>query len=91
MGANRRDGVVFKQPKSEGERAKVAKTCKLGLKLSIPVLVDGIDNAVCTAYSAWPDRLYIVDKDGRIAYKGAPGPRGFRPGEMEPELEKIAR
>jgi len=24
-----------------------------------------------------PDRLYLVGRDGRIAYRGAPGPFGF--------------
>ena len=91
MKANVRDGVVYKQPKTEKERAEVATACVEGLKLSIPTLIDGADNAVCTAYSAWPDRLYVVGKDGRIAYKGRPGPGGFSPGEMERELEKLFR
>ena len=26
--------------------------------------------------TAWPDRIYIVDAKGIIAYKGGPGPRG---------------
>ena len=86
-----RDGVVFKQPKSEGERAKVAGACQVGLRISIPILLDGIDNAVCTAYSGWPDRLYIVGKDGKIAYKGRPGPGGFKPREMVQALEQILR
>ena len=91
MGANERDGVVFKQPKSEEERTKVAGACRAGLKISIPILLDGMDNAACTAYSAWPDRLYVVGKDGNIAYKGRPGPRGFSPAEMERALEEIVR
>ena len=30
-----------------------------------------------------PDRLYLIDRDGRIAYKGGRGPMGFKPGELE--------
>ncbi len=40
------------------------------------------------AYAAWPDRLYVVGKDGRIAWKGAPGPKGVRDGELEEAIRK---
>lgn len=39
-----------------------------------------------TAYGAWPDRLYLVGRDGRIAYKGGRGPSGFRPEALEEAL-----
>jgi hypothetical protein len=31
----------------------------------------------------WPDRLYVIARDGRIAYKSDPGPFGFKPADME--------
>lgn len=66
------------------ERRGVAKTCLAKLELEpIPALVDGLDDAVERAYAAWPDRLYLVGKDGRIVYRGGPGPFGFDPGELE--------
>ncbi len=89
MTVNERDGVVYAQPRTAEERAKVAGDCRKGLKLSMPMLLDGMDNAANEAYAAWPDRLYIVGKDGRIAYKGAPGPAGFNPAEMEQALAKL--
>ncbi len=58
------------------------------LRFTIPCLVDGIDNAVEKAYAAWPDRIYVIDPSGKIAYKSGPGPRGFRPREMEVALKK---
>jgi type I thyroxine 5'-deiodinase len=89
MPVNERDGVVYKQPKKEEERAKVAGECQKGLKLSMPMLIDGMDNKVNEAYTAWPDRLYIVGKDGKVAYKGGPGPGGFNPREMEQALARV--
>ena len=89
MKANERDGVAFKQPKSEKERLNVAQTCQKGLDISIPMLMDDMDNSVDKVYAGWPDRLYVIDKDGRIAYKGDVGPRGFRPRDMEQVLEKM--
>lgn len=54
--------------------------------MSIPLVVDGIDNQVETHYSGFPDRLYVVDRDGKVAYKAGRGPFGFIPGEMEQSL-----
>ena len=41
-----------------------------------------LDNA------GWPDRLYLVAADGRIAWKGDPGPKGFKPAELEAAIVK---
>ena len=35
------------------------------------------------AYGAWPERLYVIDREGRIAYQGGKGPYGFDPEELE--------
>lgn len=39
-------------------------------------------------YAAWPERIYIIGEDGRIAYKGGIGPFGYHPEEMQAWLEK---
>lgn len=44
-----------------------------------------------SAYSAWPDRIYVVDKKGRIAMKGDPGPRGFDPSAAETSLKELLK
>jgi len=66
----------------------VAATMCSKLDLSIPTLIDGLDNKVGNAYSGWPDRLYLVGRDGKIAYRGGPGPGGFRPAEIETAIKK---
>jgi type I thyroxine 5'-deiodinase len=70
-------------------RSENAEQCSATLKLSLPTVIDKADNKVNTAYAGWPDRLYIVGKDGKIAYKGAQGPGGFKINEMTTELEKL--
>ncbi len=54
--------------------------------MTIPMVLDEIDDRVGTAYSGMPDRLYVVDTQGRVAYKGGRGPFGFKPSEMEQAL-----
>lgn len=78
----------IKDPTTFFERAQVASTCVSDLKVSIPCLVDDMDNTAARAYKAWPDRLYVVGRDGKIVYTGGPGPGGFLPHEMEAALKK---
>ena len=47
-----------------------------------------VDNAVASAYGGWPDRLYLIRRDGRIAYQGGEGPFGFKPDELEQAIER---
>jgi hypothetical protein len=53
------------------------------LALEMPALVDEMDDAVGVAYVGVPERLYLVGRDGRIAYKGGVGPMYFQPAEWE--------
>ena len=79
---------IVEDPKDIGERKQVAKVCMTKLALEpMPALVDGIDDKVNQAYSAWPDRLYLVGRDGKIAYRGGPGPFGFSPKELTEAIE----
>ena len=83
---NEKAGIAVEQPTDPGERVAVAKKCCTLLKMTIPLLVDELDDRVGHAYSGMPDRLYLIDRDGRVAYKGGRGPFGFKPGEMEQSL-----
>jgi hypothetical protein len=80
--------VDIRQPQSFGEREKVAAQCAAALSLSIPRYLDDMKNATATAFNAMPDRLFVVGIDGKIAYRGARGPRGFKPDKLEAYLKK---
>jgi hypothetical protein len=73
------------------ERRKVAQDFAKQLKVSLPILVDTIDDQVEKAYAGWPDRIYVIDAAGKIAHKGGPGPGGFMPSVREAPgvLEKL--
>ena len=74
---------AIRNHRSIEERRKVAGNCEVALQYGIPTLVDEMDDAVMTAYAALPDRLYLVDVDGRVAYAGGRGPWGFRPAKLD--------
>ena len=69
VGANEKAEVVYTQPTTEEERVGVAHACQTGLKISIPMVIDGMDNKVGQAYSAWPDRLMWWGRTGRSRTK----------------------
>jgi len=52
----------------------------------MPMVIDEMHDPVGHLYSGMPDRLYIIDRAGKVAYKGGRGPFGFKTGEMEQSL-----
>jgi hypothetical protein len=88
MGSNIREQVVFRNPRTDGERTEVAQSCIRNLGIRFPALIDGIDNTVERLYTGWPDRLYLIDREGRVAYKSGPGPFGFDPVPLDESLAR---
>jgi len=85
------EGVIYSQPESADERADVASACMLRYNFSFPMLLDGMDNDAEEKYISWPDRLYIVGSDGKIAYQGGLGPFYFDVDEFEGEMAKLTQ
>jgi len=90
MQSNIKDKVVLASPKDEEERALVAGACVRKLGIQIPAVIDEFGNSTERAYTGWPDRLYLIDRQGRVSYKGGPGPFGFHPSELRSALESVA-
>ena len=88
MSSNTRDHVLYASPQSDGERAGTASACVRNLGIQIPAIIDGIENRTERAYTAWPDRLYLIGTNGRVAFKTAAGPFGFSAKYLEQALEK---
>jgi len=78
-----------KEPTTLDERLDVAETCAVRLAIELPMLIDGMDDAVGRAYDSWPDRIFLIGRDGRIAYKGGHGPWGFSPRELAAAIEAL--
>ena len=90
MQRNVKDQVVFASPRNQDERASVAGTCVRKLGIEIPAVLDEFGNSTESAYTAWPDRLYLIDRNGKVAYKSRPGPFGFNPDDLASALRKTA-
>ncbi|NOT02076.1 MAG: deiodinase [Phycisphaerales bacterium] len=88
MESNRTDNVVLAQPKTFGERRSTAKRCATALDLTMPCIVDDMDNTVDNAYAGWPERLFVIDAAGIVRYAGGVGPFGFNPDELSDWLKK---
>ena len=84
---NQKDKISVASPKTLAERCAVEGTCATKLALHIPAVIDDLQNSTEAAYAAWPDRLYLIDREGRVAYKSKPGPYGFKTGELESALK----
>jgi Iodothyronine deiodinase len=81
--------LMIPTPRSLEERGLVASSCVRSLSIEMPAVIDNIDNTTEAAYTGWPDRLYLVDRDGRIAFKSQTGPWGFVPADLDAQLKKI--
>ena len=80
MPSARLGSPLVEEPETLKERLAVAGQCAVGLQLKdIPTVVDLLDNKVSAAWSAHPDRLYLIAKDGTLGFVGGRGPQGFRP------------
>ncbi|MBM2823596.1 MAG: Iodothyronine deiodinase [Thermoleophilia bacterium] len=89
--SNDEAGIRVLQHTTLEDRVAEALAGAQRLGLSMPVLVDGMENAVSEAFAAWPERIYVIGADGRIAFKGGPGPWEFDPEAAGRALGEIVR
>src|SRR5262249_10276671 len=88
MESNEQQGVCYPQPVTFEDRVHIARDFVRRCEVEIPLAIDGIENAADEIYAAWPERLYVVETDGTIAYKGRTGPFGDHPEEVAAWLMK---
>ncbi len=89
MPSNIKENILIASAKTFLQRDETAQTCVVKLGIHIPALVDDMQNTTERAYTAWPDRLYVIDREGRVAYKSKAGPYGFRPKAMVTVLHSL--
>jgi len=88
MKKNLDENVCYPQPKTLEQRVAIANDFIKRFHFPMPFGVDEMNNAANDAYAAWPERIYIVDENGRIAYRGGMGPFHYKPEEARAWLAK---
>jgi hypothetical protein len=81
---------IFRTPQSFEERTEVTSSCVLKLVLKIPAVVGEMNNSTERAYTGWPDRIYLIDREGRVALKTRLGPFEFDPSQLEAQLQVLS-
>jgi type I thyroxine 5'-deiodinase len=76
-------GII--EHKDFAQRCSSAKSLLDDKNLTIPCIVDDMDNTTNLAYSGWPDRIFVVRTDGKLGVAGKEGPFGFKPALEEAE------
>jgi hypothetical protein len=84
-------GLRLPQPAGDEERRAAAAEFVEATGCTIPVVVDGVDDAVSIPWGGWPERIYVLDDAGRVIYRGGPGPFEFRPEELDGVLRGLRR
>ncbi len=64
---NKDAGISVEQPKKIEARRELAQQARDKLKITAPILLDGIGNDVAIAYGAGANSAYVIGRDGTIA------------------------
>jgi type I thyroxine 5'-deiodinase len=70
---------VIPAPLDFAYRVEVAQRLAKEAQYNFPVLVDSMGDSVNSRWGAWPVRLFVVDRQGEVAYSGQQGPWFFKP------------
>jgi len=87
MPSNETDDICYVQPRSLEDRALIAADFVTRFHYPIPMAIDSMGNDADHRYAAWPERLYIIDETGHIAYRGGMGPFDYHPEEVSAWLD----
>lgn len=82
---------VVAQTASVAERTANLRKIVALMRLTMPGVIDDEQGTANRAYAGWPDRLYAIGVDGRVAYKGGPGPFGLKVPELADWLRNNAK
>jgi hypothetical protein len=86
---NIKEGISLAPALTLPEKQEHAALCLRKLDLPFPAIVDSMDGAAETAYQAWPSRLYVIGRDGNVAFSTRLGELEFRPADLETAIREI--
>jgi tetratricopeptide (TPR) repeat protein len=86
---NQKEGIDLPAARNLTEKQDHASLCLRRLSLPFAVVVDGMDAAAERAYQAWPSRLYLVGRDGKVAFQTRLGELDFHAEDLERAIREI--
>jgi len=89
LGINLDQCVVYTQPATADERAKIAADFVARYSVTIPMVMDDMNNTVCDLYAGSPERLYLLDESGVVVHRSPAGP--FNMEAVDAWREALAR
>ena len=84
---NMREGVAQPDAASIEQKREYAAACLRKLKIQYAAVVDGMDGAVEKAYAAWPSRVYLIDRNGRVKFNSLLDQERFDAKGLEAQIE----
>jgi len=78
------EGRPLNQPSTYEERLVQADQMKNELNITVPILIDEVDNAVWCTYGPAPNNAHFIGTDGVIVEKQG----WYRPEQMEEAIEQ---
>jgi Flp pilus assembly protein TadD len=87
---NEREGIALRPAGTMGERQKHAKLCVRKLRIAFPALLDDMSDEAEKAYSAWPSKVYVVDREGQISFSTGLSELDFNANQLEAAIRKAS-
>ncbi|MCW3098684.1 MAG: Iodothyronine deiodinase [Chthonomonadaceae bacterium] len=66
--------AYMRNPHTREDRETAACSLSKQARLTMPILVDTLDNRAGTAFAARPSRIYVLDRKGNIAFASSESP-----------------
>jgi len=88
---NLREGIELPDPATFEQKCEYAASCIRKLKIPFVVAVDGLDNSTERAYAGWPSRVYLLDKQGRVAFNSPLDEFSFEAAALDSALTLAVR
>jgi len=86
---NQKEGIDLPAARNLAEKQDHAALCLRRLTLPFGVVVDGMNAAAERAYQAWPSRLYLVGRDGKVAFQTRLGELDFHADDLERAIRDV--
>ena len=86
---NAREGVALKPATTMEEQKGHATMCVRKLHIEFPALLDTMNGKAEEAYTAWPSKAFVLNKDGQIIFSTGLSEQEFKPDQLESALRKV--